>query len=94
MTNATITTTQKERAVLRAILTNFYTSANGRVPASFDAFDSCVWANAINDANEPSGIEGRALSGVVASLVAKKLARSDGECVSLTKAGYEACTRA
>lgn len=85
--NQSVTT--NERAVLRAILRNYYTSLNGGVPQSFDDIDFSVWVNAINDSNEPSGVEGRALSGVVASLTRKALVLTDGQTISLTRAGYD-----
>lgn len=52
--------TRNEHKVLRAILTNDF-QAGG------------TWANCINDASEPSGIEGKALAGVVSSLAKKGL---------------------
>ena len=62
--------TDKERRVWRAICTNDYW--NGRIG------DGAIWANGINDAAEPSGITGRALSALVKSLVAEGLIESQG----------------
>ena len=48
-----------------------------------------VWADCIHDSKEPSGVTGKAFSGVVASLAKKGLIGTDGECISLTAVGEE-----
>lgn len=79
-----MTTTQNETAVILALATNDFGNQAG----------DWVWANSINDARKPSGIEGKALSGVVSSLVQKGLVETDGNtgrdaCVRLTETGLE-----
>jgi len=73
--------TPNERAVLDALATNHFGQDVGDL----------VWANCINDADRPSGIEGKALSGVCASLSRKELISCEGygddACVSLTTRG-------
>lgn len=75
--------TESERKVLRSIYTNDF-GTNG----------DCVWADSINDSAEPSGIEGRSLSGVVSSLMQKGLLHSGGygrdATIGLTDAGRAA----
>lgn len=84
--------TTNEYRVLRALLTNFF-SANGSAAAS--AYEACceIWSDSINDASEPSGLTGKALSGVCGSLAAKGLVRTGGygrdSYIVLTSAGYE-----
>ncbi len=84
--------TSNERKVLRAVLTNYFTSLNGGLPTEYEV--ESVWANCINDSNEPSGVEGKRLSGVISSLNSKGLVRSSGKgedaCVALTEDGYNA----
>lgn len=57
--------TDNERKVLRSLLTNDY----GNGP---------TYAWVINHSSEPSGVEGKALSGVVASLSKKGFVRCEG----------------
>lgn len=52
--------TDNEKAVMKALANNHYG----------DKGDG-VWSSAVNDSNQPSGIEGKALSGVVGSLCKK-----------------------
>lgn len=65
--------TPSEKAVLIALRDNYY--------------GDVTWTNCINDSDSPSGIEGKALSGVVASLSKKRLVIADGETVGLTNLG-------
>jgi hypothetical protein len=76
--------TDKQRAVLRAILHNTFHDAS---PLA-DRAEVQVWVNLINDSEAPSGIEGKALAGVVSGLVQKQLVFTDGECIALTLAGH------
>lgn len=77
--------TDLEIKVLTAVLHNYFHDG----AQDFDKINGYVWSNCINDSDKPSGIEGKQLSGVVASLCRKKLLNSDGECVALTKEGYD-----
>lgn len=62
----TIQLTDNEKAVMRALANNHYgTDGDG------------VWSWAVNESATPSGIEGKALSGVVGSLVKKGLISSE-----------------
>jgi hypothetical protein len=79
--------TSKELAVLNALRTNEF--GDGEEGA-------WVWANCINCASKPSGLEGKALSAVVGSLYEKGLAEPDGNtgrdaCIRLTEEGIKAC---
>ena len=60
--------TTNEVRVLRALRTNFYG----------DEGEYATWANCVNDANEPSGLTGKTLSGVIASLSKKGLVDCEG----------------
>lgn len=88
--------TAKEHAVLQAILRNDYTRFNGSVPDADYVFDEGhfeVWSDCIHlcDGSKDLGLpKGRALSAVVSSLAQKGLISSDGECVILRKAGFDA----
>ncbi len=80
--------TDNEKRVLRAILTNcFHDGTQGE-----DKITNPVWSNCINDADEPSGLEGKSLSGVCGSLAQKGMIGTNDECIWLTKAGYDAAT--
>ena len=84
MTNPTATITDSERKVLRSLMTNHYG-------------DSSTWADCINESDEPSGIEGKALSGVVASLSKKGLVACRSGCgesdtVDILPAGIQAAS--
>jgi hypothetical protein len=57
--------TEKEKAVLKAMAFNHYGEG------------TCTWSWAINESREPSGIEGKELSGVISSLTKKGLFRVD-----------------
>lgn len=76
--------TTNEMKVLRALITNFYSSSEGEP----------TWSDVINDASEPSGLKGKALAGVCGSLAAKGLVTTGGEgrdsYIALTAAGCEA----
>ena len=80
MTNVT----DKEFKVLRALYTNDFG----------DAPTDERWTDCINDAEEPSGITGKELSGVVASLAKKKLVNcywsKFDATIALTPLGVEA----
>jgi hypothetical protein len=58
--------TENEHAVLKALYNNAYGEKGDG-----------VWAWAVNDSHEPSGITGKSLSGVVGSLCKKGLYRSE-----------------
>ena len=60
--------TTGEYKVLRAIAFNDFGDGPG----------TDIWADCINGSKYPSGIEGKALSGVVASLAKKGFIRSEG----------------
>ena len=82
--------TNKEFAVLRAIATNCFNHMNYGIPTCYEEANAEVWTNCINDAKYPSGLEGKALSGVCSSLVRKGLIQSFDETIVLTQKGYEA----
>ena len=88
--------TSNEAAVLQAIATNCFNVLNYGVPTSYDEANQEIWTNLINDAEYPSGIEGKALSGVCSSLVKKGLIKSftgfekDDATVMLTEEGFNA----
>jgi hypothetical protein len=63
---------------------------NYRIPTCYEEANAEVWTNCINDAKYPSGLEGRALSGVCSSLVRKGLIQSFDKTIVLTQKGYEA----
>jgi len=58
--------TDSEYAVLQSLYNNHYGDHG-----------SCTWAWAVNHSEKPSGIEGKALSGVVGSLCKKGLYKAD-----------------
>ena len=88
--------TRNENKVLRAIASNCFNDCNYDMPDTYERAGSSVWSWLINDAGEPSGIEGKALSGVVASLNKKGLAVSQrgenakDDTVYMTEAGFDA----
>ena len=72
--------TENERRVLEAIAHNHYGDTPG----------DPIWSDSINDSERPSGIEGRKLSGVCASLEKKGLTVTgyiDAPVIALTEAG-------
>lgn len=75
--------TEQERRVLDAIAHNYFLDGD-------EPLGKAVWSNCINDSDKPSGVEGKALSGIVSSLVQKKLVGSDRECVWIKQAGLDA----
>ena len=75
----TMNITSNELKVLQSIATNFFGQQVG----------DPVWADCINDSHKPSRIEGKALSGVCASLAKKGLIETDGDCVCITEKGVE-----
>ncbi len=80
--------TAKEDAVLKAVLQNEYTRFNGSLPTegyAFDCFDFQVWVDCIAD----SSMRGKTLSGTISSLSKKGLVVCDGECVTLTRLGFD-----
>ena len=81
-----MTITRSEHTVLKTILYNYFMDAR----PSPELVGRPVWSDCINDSRHPSGIEGKALSGVVSSLCQKNLLGSDSECVWLTETGYQA----
>lgn len=81
--------TNNEFKVLRAIATNCFAPTNYASPESFDE-TAPVWSDSINDAGEPSGIEGKALSGVCGSLAAKGFVNTGEDDIALTQAGFDA----
>ena len=76
MTMITTDLTTSEYKVLRAIAFNDFGDGPG----------TDIWADCINGSRYPSGIEGKALSGVVASLAKKGFVRCHGT-------GRDACIR-
>jgi hypothetical protein len=64
--------TENEHRVLRALVTNDYSSNE-------DTTDGSTWSNCIDSAREPSNLAPASLGGVVASLVAKGLVHSSNE---------------
>lgn len=58
--------TANEVAVLKSLANNYYGDGQGG-----------VWSWAVNDSDTPSGIEGKALSGVVGSLAKKGVVYSE-----------------
>lgn len=89
--------TPNEHAVLRSLLTNYYTSENGAIPDSYDACSMMVWTHSIADANEPYRGLPRSLPGIVSSLVKKGLVKSEGggkdDCTWLTETGFNEAIR-
>ena len=69
MTMITTDLTTNEYKVLRAIAFNDFGDGPG----------TDIWADCINESRYPSGIEGKALSGVVASLAKKGFIRCEGK---------------
>jgi len=61
--------TENEIKVLNAICHNFYGDGPG----------DHIWSDSINDSHKPSGIEGKALSGVVSSLTQKGMVETGGD---------------
>jgi len=61
--------TENEIKVLNAICHNFYGDGPG----------DHIWSDSINDSHKPSGIEGKALSGVVSSLCQKGMVETGGD---------------
>jgi hypothetical protein len=87
-----MTITTNERAVLLALVDNHFHDGN---QGEDEKCGQWLWANCINDSTSPSGIDGKALSGVVSNLVQKGLVVTDGNkgreaCVRLTPSGYRA----
>lgn len=85
-----MTATANEAAVMRSIATNSYNDMNYGSPSCYKEAGSDIWKELINDAGMPSGIEGKALSGICGSLATKGFTRSDSECIRLTEAGWDA----
>lgn len=82
--------TVKEWQVLQAIYHNNYHDSGGP--------DTPIWSDCINDSARPSGIEGKALGGIVASLHRKGLVLIGGyvrdeQTIALTVEG-QACVEA
>lgn len=90
--------TVNEAAVLRSIATNCYNVMNYGIPSCYEEANQEIWTDLINDAEFPSGIEGKALSGVCSSLVKKGLMMSytgfekNDATVMLTREGFDAYT--
>ena len=90
--------TANEAAVLRSIATNCYNVMNYGVPSCYEEANQEIWTNLLNDAEFPSGLEGKTLSGVCGSLAKKGLTKSftgfeAGEAtIMMTKEGYDAMT--
>lgn len=85
-----MTVTANELKVLLAIRHNWFSSG--------DPVGCEVWSLQIDDSNEPSGLAGRTLSGVCASLAKKGLVKTSGsgreQTIALTQAGYDATLQA
>lgn len=86
--------TKNEAKVLWAIATNCFNALNYGTPVSYEEAGNPIWTHSINDAGKPSGVEGKALSGVCGSLVKKGLMGSDEDgddsTVYITEAGWDA----
>jgi len=86
--------TQNEAAVLRAIATNCYNVMNYGNPSCYEEANQEIWTNLINDAEYPSGIEGKSLSGVCGSLARKGLILSfeggKDSTIMMTEEGFNA----
>jgi len=92
MTATSPTATPLQTKVLRSVLTNSFTAFNyGRPPAGyeFNASDFQVWSNCIDDSDERDCPKGKQLAAVVGTLVQAGHLKSDGECVTLTKTGFD-----
>jgi hypothetical protein len=91
-----MTITASEAAVLRAIATNCFNAMNYGVPSCYEEANHDIWTNCLNDAKYPSGIEGKALSGVCGSLSKKDMIDSDGygreATMRMTESGFDAMT--
>jgi len=78
--------TANEKAVLKAMAFNHYGEGSN------------TWSWAINESRAPSGLKGKALSGVVASLVKKGLFSVSGEgkesAIYTTEAGFAEMAKA
>ena len=72
-----MTLTANETAVILAIAFNYFSNEPGAE----------VWVDCINESSKPSGVTGKALSGVIASLVKKGLVWTSGDTLRLTKEG-------
>ena len=74
--------TEKEKAVLKSMAFNHYGEG------------TCTWSWAMNESREPSGIKGKELSGVIASLVKKGMFSVEGTgregSINTTPAGWAA----
>lgn len=85
--------TEKQILVLKALRFNDFGAFNGAkvLPDGyvFDKQDWAVWSECIGDCGLANVPTGKALSGVVSTLTQAGLAWSDGECVGLTKAGFD-----
>lgn len=84
--------TELQTRVLRAVLRNDYGAFNGGVPDADYVFKEehfQVWSECV-DCTRATGLPtGRSLSATIGSCVANGLLKSDGECVWLTKAGFD-----
>lgn len=80
--------TEAEYSVLRSIARNEFAPNNGSEPSSY--WEASTWSNTIDcnfltDCKCPTG---KALSGVVSSLVRKGLLASSGDVVEHTEEGF------
>ena len=88
--------TPNEAAVLRAIATNCFNVLNYGAPTCYEEANQEIWTDLINDAEYPSGITGKTLSGVCGSLAKKGLIQSftgfeAGEAtIMMTREGFDA----
>lgn len=84
--------THNEYQVLRALLTNDYTSYNGAIPGAdytYNSPDWMVWTNSIQECcRESIDVTSKAFSAVCSSLKQKGLIRHDTECTWLTAEGF------
>lgn len=71
--------TENEHRVLRALLTNTFGEMNGGISDDPERHTDAKWSDCINDADEPSGLTGRDLGAVCASLKRKALIGSSGK---------------
>ena len=89
--------TANEAAVLQSIATNCFNVLNYDIPTCYEEANAEIWTFAINDAKIPSGIEGKTLSGVCASLSKKGLIKcymggssKDDATIMMTEEGFNA----
>jgi hypothetical protein len=76
--------TDKERMVLENIARNDYTTLNGAEPECVR--DTMCWSDCVSDG--PNNVPAKSIPGIIGSLVKKGLVITDGECIELSKDGF------